>query len=71
MRVCDAVSTLQLYATEATSAWLCANDVPATPVAWPSQKEGHTSLPSIKRSANITFNISSSDSELDSVFLNV
>lgn len=70
-RVCDAVPALQLYATEATSAWLCANDVPATPVAWPSQKEGHTSLPGIKRSANITFNISSSDSELDSVFLNV
>lgn len=65
------VPTLQLYATEATAAWLCANDVPATPVPWPSQKEGHTSLPSIKRSANITFNTSSSDSELDSVFLNV
>lgn len=63
-RMCEGlwrcVPALQLYATEATSAWLCANDVPATPVAWPSQKEGHTSLPSIKRSANITFNISSS-----------
>lgn len=56
MRFCDAVPALQLYATEATSAWLCANDVPATPVAWPSQKEGHTSLPSIKRSGNITCN---------------
>lgn len=42
-------SAPKLYATEATSAWLCANDVPATPVAWPSQKEGDTSLPSIKR----------------------
>ncbi|TWW80671.1 carbamoyl-phosphate synthase [ammonia], mitochondrial isoform X1 [Takifugu flavidus] len=42
----------KLYATEATSAWLCANDVPATPVAWPSQKEGHTSLPGIKRLIN-------------------
>ncbi|XP_026231385.1 carbamoyl-phosphate synthase [ammonia], mitochondrial [Anabas testudineus] len=39
----------KLYATEATSAWLCANDVPATPVAWLTEKEGHTSLPSIKR----------------------
>ncbi|XP_077473870.1 carbamoyl-phosphate synthase [ammonia], mitochondrial [Stigmatopora argus] len=36
----------KLYATESTSAWLCANDVPATPVAWPSK--GQTSLPSIK-----------------------
>lgn len=43
------VSVCQLYATEATSAWLCANDVPATPVAWLTEKEGHTSLPSIKR----------------------
>uniref|UniRef100_A0A8C4DZ81 Carbamoyl-phosphate synthase [ammonia], mitochondrial n=1 Tax=Dicentrarchus labrax TaxID=13489 RepID=A0A8C4DZ81_DICLA len=42
----------KLYATEATSAWLCANDVPATPVAWPSEKEGDTSLPSIKRLIN-------------------
>ncbi|XP_061547499.1 carbamoyl-phosphate synthase [ammonia], mitochondrial [Phycodurus eques] len=36
----------KLYATESTSAWLCANDVPATPVAWPTK--GQTSLPSIK-----------------------
>uniref|UniRef100_A0A8D3BQT0 carbamoyl-phosphate synthase (ammonia) n=2 Tax=Scophthalmus maximus TaxID=52904 RepID=A0A8D3BQT0_SCOMX len=43
----------KLYATEATSAWLCANDVPATPVAWPSgRKGGDTSLPSIKRLIN-------------------
>uniref|UniRef100_A0A673B5L5 Carbamoyl-phosphate synthase [ammonia], mitochondrial n=1 Tax=Sphaeramia orbicularis TaxID=375764 RepID=A0A673B5L5_9TELE len=39
----------KLYATEATSAWLSANDVPATPVAWPSQNAEETSLPSIKR----------------------
>ncbi|XP_035860063.1 carbamoyl-phosphate synthase [ammonia], mitochondrial-like [Sander lucioperca] len=39
----------KLYATEATSAWLWANDVPATPVAWPSDKRGDSSLPSIKR----------------------
>ncbi|KAF3843004.1 hypothetical protein F7725_001853 [Dissostichus mawsoni] len=39
---------IQLYATEATSAWLCANDVPATPVAWPSEEGGDKSLPSIK-----------------------
>ncbi|KAK2839656.1 hypothetical protein Q5P01_013396 [Channa striata] len=39
----------KLYATEATSAWLCANDVPATTVAWPTEKEGDTSLLSIKR----------------------
>ncbi|KAE8299438.1 Carbamoyl-phosphate synthase [ammonia], mitochondrial [Larimichthys crocea] len=39
----------KLYATEATSAWLCANDVPATPVAWPSEKGGDASLPSIQR----------------------
>ncbi|KAK1902661.1 Carbamoyl-phosphate synthase [ammonia] mitochondrial [Dissostichus eleginoides] len=38
----------KLYATEATSAWLCANDVPATPVAWPSEEGGDKSLPSIK-----------------------
>ncbi|KAA8588268.1 hypothetical protein FQN60_001462 [Etheostoma spectabile] len=42
----------KLYATEATSAWLWANDVPATPVAWPSDKGGDTSLPSIKRLGN-------------------
>ncbi|MED6280137.1 hypothetical protein CHARACLAT_007776 [Characodon lateralis] len=39
----------KLFATEATSAWLCANDVPAIPVAWPSEKEGNTTLPGIKR----------------------
>ncbi|XP_034430346.1 carbamoyl-phosphate synthase [ammonia], mitochondrial isoform X2 [Hippoglossus hippoglossus] len=39
----------KLFATEATSAWLCANDVPATPVAWPSEKGEDTSLPGIKR----------------------
>lgn len=39
----------KLYATEATSAWLGANDVPATTVAWPSQQEGQGSLPSIYR----------------------
>ncbi|KAL3056546.1 hypothetical protein OYC64_019100 [Pagothenia borchgrevinki] len=38
----------KLYATEATSAWLCVNDVPATPVAWPSEEGGDKSLPSIK-----------------------
>ncbi|KAM6978530.1 carbamoyl-phosphate synthase [ammonia], mitochondrial [Tautogolabrus adspersus] len=42
----------KLYATEATSAWLCANDVPATPVAWPSQKGEDTSLPGILRLIN-------------------
>uniref|UniRef100_A0A665XDN1 carbamoyl-phosphate synthase (ammonia) n=1 Tax=Echeneis naucrates TaxID=173247 RepID=A0A665XDN1_ECHNA len=42
----------KLYATEATSAWLCANDVPATPVAWPTEKGENTSLPSIKRLIN-------------------
>ncbi|MEQ2249411.1 hypothetical protein ILYODFUR_028986 [Ilyodon furcidens] len=41
----------KLYATEATSAWLCANDVPAIPVAWPSEKEGNTTLPGIKSPA--------------------
>uniref|UniRef100_A0A3Q1I509 carbamoyl-phosphate synthase (ammonia) n=1 Tax=Acanthochromis polyacanthus TaxID=80966 RepID=A0A3Q1I509_9TELE len=39
----------KLYATEATSAWLCANDVPAIPVAWPTETGGDTSLPSIQR----------------------
>ncbi|XP_029968406.1 carbamoyl-phosphate synthase [ammonia], mitochondrial [Salarias fasciatus] len=39
----------KLYATEATSAWLCANDVPAIPVSWPTQNEGENNLPSIKR----------------------
>ncbi|XP_018545988.1 carbamoyl-phosphate synthase [ammonia], mitochondrial isoform X2 [Lates calcarifer] len=42
----------KLYATEATSAWLCANDVPATPVAWPSEKGEDNSLPSINRLIN-------------------
>ncbi|KAG7227440.1 hypothetical protein INR49_005254, partial [Caranx melampygus] len=42
----------KLYATEATSAWLCANDVPATPVAWPTEKGENTSLPSIKKLIN-------------------
>uniref|UniRef100_A0A3P9LNV5 Carbamoyl-phosphate synthase [ammonia], mitochondrial n=2 Tax=Oryzias latipes TaxID=8090 RepID=A0A3P9LNV5_ORYLA len=37
----------KLYATEATSAWLCANDVPAIPVAWPTEK-AVTALPTIK-----------------------
>uniref|UniRef100_A0A8C3B294 Carbamoyl phosphate synthase arginine-specific large chain n=1 Tax=Cyclopterus lumpus TaxID=8103 RepID=A0A8C3B294_CYCLU len=41
-----------LFATEATSVWLCANDVPATTVAWPSDKGEETSLPSIKRLIN-------------------
>uniref|UniRef100_A0A3Q1C6V0 carbamoyl-phosphate synthase (ammonia) n=1 Tax=Amphiprion ocellaris TaxID=80972 RepID=A0A3Q1C6V0_AMPOC len=39
----------KLYATEATSAWLCANDVPAIPVAWPTETGGDSSLPSIQR----------------------
>uniref|UniRef100_A0A8C6P8A5 carbamoyl-phosphate synthase (ammonia) n=1 Tax=Nothobranchius furzeri TaxID=105023 RepID=A0A8C6P8A5_NOTFU len=39
----------KLYATEATSAWLCANDVPAIPVAWPTGKDENTAFPSIKR----------------------
>ncbi|XP_061579722.1 carbamoyl-phosphate synthase [ammonia], mitochondrial isoform X2 [Cololabis saira] len=39
----------KLYATEATSAWLSANDVPAIPVAWPAEKDGESALPSIKR----------------------
>ncbi|XP_041700635.1 carbamoyl-phosphate synthase [ammonia], mitochondrial [Coregonus clupeaformis] len=42
----------KLFATEATSAWLSANDVPATPVAWPSQEGGDASLPSIIRLIN-------------------
>ncbi|KAL2081572.1 hypothetical protein ACEWY4_023425 [Coilia grayii] len=42
----------KLYATEGTSAWLNANDVPTTPVAWPSQDEHHSSLPSINRLIN-------------------
>uniref|UniRef100_A0A8C9TUH4 Carbamoyl-phosphate synthase [ammonia], mitochondrial n=1 Tax=Scleropages formosus TaxID=113540 RepID=A0A8C9TUH4_SCLFO len=39
----------KLYATEATSAWLNANDVHTTPVAWPSQETKDASLPSINR----------------------
>uniref|UniRef100_A0A3Q3JR93 ATP-grasp domain-containing protein n=1 Tax=Monopterus albus TaxID=43700 RepID=A0A3Q3JR93_MONAL len=39
----------KVSAETATSAWLCANDVPATPVACPTEKGGDTSLPSIKR----------------------
>ncbi|KAI4874574.1 hypothetical protein NFI96_016353 [Prochilodus magdalenae] len=39
----------KLYATEATSAWLNANDVPTTPVAWPSLDGKDSELPSISR----------------------
>ncbi|KAL4616618.1 carbamoyl-phosphate synthase ammonia, mitochondrial isoform X1 [Arapaima gigas] len=39
----------KLYATEGTSAWLNANDVPTTPVAWPSQESMDASLPSINK----------------------
>nr|XP_054492136.1 carbamoyl-phosphate synthase [ammonia], mitochondrial [Agelaius phoeniceus] len=39
----------KLYATEATSAWLNANGIPANPVAWPSQESQNPSLPSIRR----------------------
>uniref|UniRef100_A0A6Q2X3Y3 Carbamoyl-phosphate synthase 1, mitochondrial n=1 Tax=Esox lucius TaxID=8010 RepID=A0A6Q2X3Y3_ESOLU len=42
----------KLFATEATSAWLSANDVPATPVAWPSHDGGDANLPSIIRLIN-------------------
>uniref|UniRef100_A0A8C5MI80 Carbamoyl-phosphate synthase [ammonia], mitochondrial n=1 Tax=Leptobrachium leishanense TaxID=445787 RepID=A0A8C5MI80_9ANUR len=37
----------KLYATEATATWLNVNDVPATPVAWPSQESQSNSPPSI------------------------
>ncbi|OWK54975.1 Carbamoyl-phosphate synthase [ammonia], mitochondrial [Lonchura striata] len=40
---------IQLYATEATSAWLSANGIPANPVAWPSQESQSLSLPSVRR----------------------
>ncbi|CAM4601355.1 unnamed protein product [Leuciscus chuanchicus] len=39
----------KLYATEGTSAWLNANDVPTIPVAWPSHETNNTPLPSISR----------------------
>uniref|UniRef100_A0A8C1AZ90 Carbamoyl-phosphate synthase 1 n=1 Tax=Cyprinus carpio carpio TaxID=630221 RepID=A0A8C1AZ90_CYPCA len=39
----------KLYATEGTSAWLNANDVPTISVAWPSQESKNTTLPSISR----------------------
>ncbi|NWY64837.1 CPSM synthase, partial [Erithacus rubecula] len=39
----------KLYATEATSAWLNANSIPANPVAWPSQESQSPSLPSVRR----------------------
>uniref|UniRef100_A0A8B9KLP0 carbamoyl-phosphate synthase (ammonia) n=1 Tax=Astyanax mexicanus TaxID=7994 RepID=A0A8B9KLP0_ASTMX len=39
----------KLYATEATSAWLNANDVSTTPVAWPRHEGKETTLPSISR----------------------
>ncbi|KAG5283428.1 hypothetical protein AALO_G00041970 [Alosa alosa] len=42
----------KLYATEGTSAWLNANDVPTTPVAWPTQDENNSTLPSINRLIN-------------------
>ncbi|XP_038604749.1 carbamoyl-phosphate synthase [ammonia], mitochondrial [Tachyglossus aculeatus] len=39
----------KLYATEATSDWLNANNVPATPVAWPSQEGQNPSLSPIRK----------------------
>uniref|UniRef100_A0A8C5INY5 Carbamoyl phosphate synthase arginine-specific large chain n=1 Tax=Junco hyemalis TaxID=40217 RepID=A0A8C5INY5_JUNHY len=39
----------KLYATEATSAWLNANGIPANPVAWPSQESQNPNLPSVRR----------------------
>ncbi|KAL2302587.1 hypothetical protein Nmel_010016 [Mimus melanotis] len=39
----------KLYATEATSAWLNANGIPASPVAWPSQESQSPNLPSVRR----------------------
>ncbi|NXH60241.1 CPSM synthase, partial [Rhabdornis inornatus] len=39
----------KLYATEATSAWLNANGIPANPVAWPSQESQSPNLPSVRR----------------------
>ncbi|XP_039611289.1 carbamoyl-phosphate synthase [ammonia], mitochondrial isoform X1 [Polypterus senegalus] len=44
----------KLYATEATSAWLNANDVSSIPVAWPSQEEQQSSgsLATISRLIN-------------------
>ncbi|XP_069472013.1 carbamoyl-phosphate synthase [ammonia], mitochondrial [Ambystoma mexicanum] len=39
----------KLYATDATASWLNANDVPATPVAWPSQEGQNPNLPAINR----------------------
>ncbi|NWT89568.1 CPSM synthase, partial [Lanius ludovicianus] len=39
----------KLYATEATSAWLNANGIPANPVAWPSQESQSLSLPAVRR----------------------
>ncbi|KAK3569454.1 hypothetical protein QTP86_030422, partial [Hemibagrus guttatus] len=37
----------KIYATEATSAWLNANDVPTTPVSWPSEDGKDHTLPTI------------------------
>ncbi|MGH0144066.1 UNVERIFIED_CONTAM: hypothetical protein FKN15_044675 [Acipenser sinensis] len=44
----------KLYATEATSMWLNANDVPSNPVGWPSQEDedGPPSLSNIYRLIN-------------------
>ncbi|XP_030064892.1 carbamoyl-phosphate synthase [ammonia], mitochondrial [Microcaecilia unicolor] len=39
----------KLYATDATAAWLNANDVPATPVAWPTQEAQNPNLASINK----------------------
>uniref|UniRef100_A0A8D0H9D3 Carbamoyl-phosphate synthase [ammonia], mitochondrial n=1 Tax=Sphenodon punctatus TaxID=8508 RepID=A0A8D0H9D3_SPHPU len=38
-----------LYATEATSEWLTANNVPAVPVAWPSQESQNPNLSPIRK----------------------
>ncbi|XP_077304475.1 carbamoyl-phosphate synthase [ammonia], mitochondrial [Lithobates pipiens] len=45
----------KLYATEGTADWLNANDIPATPVAWPSQEgqSGPSSIYKLIKEGNI------------------
>ncbi|XP_066478149.1 carbamoyl-phosphate synthase [ammonia], mitochondrial [Tiliqua scincoides] len=58
----------KLYCTEATSNWLNANDIPASPVAWPSQESRDSALLPIRQlikdgSIDLVINLSHNDTK--------
>ncbi|KAJ6665310.1 hypothetical protein lerEdw1_004359, partial [Lerista edwardsae] len=58
----------KLYGTEATSNWLIANDIPASPVAWPSQESRDSTLLPIRQlikdgSIDLVINLSNKDTK--------